>query len=133
MDTSKFLSKVIGLYLIIVSTAMIADMPAFYRHTHSLLTNIPLIFVSGFFTLILALLMIVSHNIWECSWRVIITIAGWLVLFKALNLILFPEYVDQATTLMLYDKSIAYGLAGTDLVLGFVLVYLGFKRVKPSE
>lgn len=133
METSKFLSKVIGFYLIIVSTAMIADMPAFYRHTHSLLTNVPLIFVTGFFTLILALIMIVSHNIWECSWRVIITITGWMVLLKALNLILFPEYVDQATTLMLEDKSFAYGLAGTDFVLGLVLVYLGFRRSKLRE
>ncbi len=128
MDISKFLSKVIGLYLIIISAAMLANMPSFFNHVHSLVTNPSLMFVTGFFTLILGLLMIVSHNIWQWNWRVIITISAWLVLLKALSLILFPEFVDHMTALFVSNQSLAYGAASLDFILGLLLAYLGFKR-----
>ena len=128
MDTSKFLSKVIGLYLLIVSSAMLANMPSFSNHVHSLITNSSLMFVAGFFTLILGLLMIVSHNIWQWNWRVIITLIAWLVLIKALSILIFPEYIDQMSAILLNNLHFAYGAASLNFLLGLLLTYFGFKR-----
>ncbi|RUR13573.1 hypothetical protein [Legionella sp. km772] len=128
MDRSKFLSKVIGFYLIIVSSVMLANMPSFYHHINEVVSNSSLMFVTGFFTLMLGLLMVVAHNIWEWNWRLIITLTAWLVVLKALNLIIFPDALDQVTKLFLNNNSLAYGIASLDFVLGIVLVYFGFRR-----
>ncbi|KTD05252.1 hypothetical protein [Fluoribacter gormanii] len=128
MDKSKFLSKVLGLYLILVSLAIFLNLEQFTIYVQELLKNAPLMLVLGFWTLILGLLMVVSHNIWQGNWRLLITIISWIVLLKGASMILYPHYIDYATFLFMQNKNIAYSTAGFELILGIILSYLGFKR-----
>ncbi|BCA94546.1 hypothetical protein TUM19329_09070 [Legionella antarctica] len=128
MDTSKFLSKVIGIYLIIISLAMFVNIHQFTQYFYKMINDVPLMFVAGFFTLILGLLIVVSHNIWQWSWRVIITIIGWLILLKGVSIIFFPEFIDSLSLSFVHHLSFAYMSAGFDFILGALLTYLGFKR-----
>src|SRR5437867_102293 len=108
MDVSKFLSKVIGVYLIIISIVMFVNMPQFITYVKSLINDTSLLFVTGFFTLILGLLMVVSHNIWQWNWRVIVTIFAWIVLLKGASIILYPQFIDKTTLLFTQNMNIAY-------------------------
>lgn len=128
MDVSKFLSKAIGIYLIIVSIAMLVNMHQFIVNVNNLVNNAPLMFVTGFFTLILGILMVLSHNIWQWNWRVIITIIAWISLLKGASIILYPQFIDKSTILFIQNINIAYIAAGFDFVLGVLLTYFGFKR-----
>jgi hypothetical protein len=128
MDTSKFLSKVLGLYLLIISFAMFVDMHQFIHYVYKLVHDSSLMFVTGFFTLILGLLMVVSHNIWEGSWRVLITVISWLILLKGVSIIFFPEFIDQLSLSFLHHLTIAYAGASFDFLLGVLLTYFGFRR-----
>lgn len=128
MDVSKFLSKAIGIYLIIVSIAMLVNMHQFTVNVNNLVNNAPLMFVTGFFTLILGILMVLSHNIWQWNWRVIITIIAWISLLKGASIILYPQFIDKSTILFIQNINIAYIAAGFDFVLGVLLTYFGFKR-----
>ena len=128
MNISKFLSKVIGLYLIIVSIAMLVNMPQFLIYVIKLINDAQSMFVAGFVTLILGLLMVVSHNIWQWHWRVIITIFSWLILIKGASIVIYPEFIDHLSLLFVQNLKIAYIAAGFDLALGILLSYFGFKR-----
>jgi uncharacterized protein YacL len=128
MDTSKFLAKVLGGYLIIVSNAMNVNMPQFITNVNNLINNAGLMLVSGFFTLIIGLLMVMSHNVWQWNWRVIITIFGWLALLKGASLVIYPQFLDQLSLLFISNTNAAFIGAGIDLILGLVLSYFGFKR-----
>ncbi len=128
MDISKFVAKIIGIYLLIVSSAMLVNMHQFNSYVTSLINYAPLMFVTGFFTLIVGLLMVVSHNVWQWNWRVLITVIAWLTVIKGASLILCPQLIDKITIIYMQNVVIAYGAAGFDLILGAVLCYLGFKR-----
>lgn len=128
MDISKFLSKVIGIYFIVITTAMCVNMPQFLIQVNSLINDAPLMFVTGFFTLILGILMIVSHNIWQCNWRVIITILSWITFLKGASLLFFPQLIDQTTILFFQNINTAYLAAGFDFILGIILSYYGFRN-----
>lgn len=128
MEHSKFLGKVIGIYLIIVCIAMFINMPAFIDRVNSLINNTALMFVVGFITLILGLLMVVSHNIWQLNWRVVITIISWLVLLKSISIIFYPQFIDQLSLSFVQNINVAYIGAAIDLILGLLLCYFGFKR-----
>ncbi|CEG56156.1 hypothetical protein [Legionella fallonii] len=127
METSKFLSKVLGFYLFIIGSAMLLNMHQFTSHVVKLINDTQLMFVSGFFVLILGLLMVVSHNVWQWSWRLIITIIAWLILFKGVSIIYFPKYLDTVTIHFVRNMSISYTAASIDVILGLVLIYKGFK------
>lgn len=128
MDVSRFLSKVIGIYLIIVSLSIIVNFPQFAIYLNDLLNNVSIMFITGFFTLILGILMVVSHNVWQWNWRLLITILSWVTLIKGSTLIFYPHFIDKATILFIQNSTMAYIAAIIDLFLGILLMYFGFKK-----
>jgi hypothetical protein len=128
MDKSKFLARALGLYLIILSLAMLINMPLFTQQINKLIHEPSLMFVCGFFTLIIGVLMIAGHNVWQWNWRVIITIVGWLTIIKAISLIFYPDFIDKSSALFVESTTYDYILAVIDLILGLILVYFGYRR-----
>ena len=128
MDVSRFLAKVLGLYLIIVSVAMLTNMQQVMVYIAGIMDSPPLLFVTGLFTLILGLLMVVSHNVWQWNWRVLITIIAWLVLLKGSCIALDPQWIDSISLQFIQNPAVAYTAAGIDLALGILLCYFGFRR-----
>lgn len=128
MDTSKFLAKVIGIYETIISIAMLVNMHQFTNNISGLLNNAPLMLIVGSFTLILGVLLVVSHNIWQWNWRIIITIIAWIVLLKGASIVLYPHALDKLTILFIQNMIFAYTIASIDFILGIILIYFGFKR-----
>lgn len=55
--------------------------------------NFTLLYLSGILALVMGLLIVVSHNVWTSDWRVIITIFGWMAIFKGLVRLFIPEKV----------------------------------------
>ena len=90
MDLSIFLAKVIGLYFIIAAVMYMIKRKDFNRIIDGF-NNTGLLYVTGLFTMILGLIMVIGHNIWENSWRVIITLIGWLVFLKGLAFLFLPR------------------------------------------
>jgi len=132
MDVSKFLAKVMGIYFIIVSVAMLVNMQQFKIYISNLINDPSQMFVAGFFTLILGILVVVAHNIWQWNWKVIITIVGWIGILKGTSLIFYPQFLDKLTILFLQNQNTAYIAASIDLIFGILLCYFGFKCVNPS-
>lgn len=128
MDSSKFLSKVVGLYLIFISSAMLLQMQPFMHRVISLNHDAALMFSLGFICLILGLLMVIVHNLWQWNWKLIITLIGWMTLFKGAMLIIAPGYMDTLTIAFVKHIKIAYGVACFDLAIGILLTYIGFKK-----
>lgn len=128
MNSSKFLAKVMGLYLVIVSLGLLCNMQHFNLYIQHLMHDESALWISGFFTLILGILLVVSHNIWKWHWSVIITIFAWLCLIKGLSLINYPQAIDKITTLYLQNSYIAYSAGIVDFLLGIILCYFGFRK-----
>jgi len=128
MYASKYLSKVTGICLIIVSVAILVNMDQFRTLVHHLIYDAPLMFIAGIFTLILGTLMVVSHNIWERDWRILITIIAWIIFLKGASILFYPQFIDKTSILFLKNIHMAYITAGFELALGVLLSYLGFRK-----
>ncbi|WP_298623653.1 hypothetical protein [uncultured Legionella sp.] len=79
-----FLATVIGWYLVIVSLFTLCRYEQVKSISSEILGNRGLFFIVALITLILGLLMVVSHNIWVMGWPVLITLISWLVLISGL-------------------------------------------------
>lgn len=127
MQISIFLAKIIGLYLVIVSFAVFLNAKLIKNIVATLPENpaFPfLILLSGVITLILGLLMVLSHNLWARNWTVIITLMSWLVLISGIIRMVFPQVVIAISKRMKL-KGIM-GTAVCSLFLGAYLTYQGF-------
>ncbi len=93
MENSIFLAKVIGLLGAISTLIIIIRYKKYLEMEEYAAKNPVIIYLSGFFILIIGILLVISHQVWTWGWQVVITIIGWLVLIKGVIRILFPETV----------------------------------------
>ena len=90
MDISIFLAKFWGWYLIIFFV-MLSFNPKRIKQIFSDLRDEKFLIITSFLAIIVGLINILVHNIWEPNWKFIITLIGWLALFEGLALFTFPK------------------------------------------
>ena len=97
MDLSIFLGQVISIYLIVMGLGLFINKEEILKAVREFAgANASLVFY-GAIALILGLMMIFSHNIWDGTWRVIVTFVGWAVTVKGAMAMLFPKMLKDLT------------------------------------
>ena len=88
-----FLSRLIGLYCIVVALSMMTRRRAMVEMVNGLFQNRSMMLTLGIIALATGLAIVLAHNIWSGgNLAVIVTIIGWLTLIKGLLfLFLSPE------------------------------------------
>ncbi len=125
MELSYFLAQLFGLTIIIFSMVAFFQ-PAIIAATIRDMkpSSFPLL-MAGFVGIFGGLAIILSHNVWEMGWRLLITLFGWIALVKGITYVAFPELIMRTGSRLLEGKWRKMFLAITFL-LGCYLVYHGF-------
>jgi hypothetical protein len=124
-----FLSKLIGLYCILIGLSMMTRGQATVETVTALLQNSVMTLILGAITLVAGLAMVLAHNIWSGgALVVIVTLVGWITLIKSLFFLFLPPEVEAGFFLrQLHYQQFFYLYTGVSLVLGIYLTYGGFK------
>ncbi|HSQ47411.1 MAG TPA: hypothetical protein VLM44_10905 [Lutibacter sp.] len=89
-EVSIFLAKFWGWYFIIFFLILSFN-PKRILQVIKDLEDQKFVIVISFLAIVIGLLNILFHNIWEDDWRLIITFIGWIALFIGLSLFIFPK------------------------------------------
>jgi hypothetical protein len=127
---TAFLSKLIGLYCIVLSLSMFTNRQMTVETVTALANNRPLLYVLGVVTVAAGLAMVLSHNVWSGgALPVIVTLIGWLTLIKGtLFFFLSPEAEARVFLGGLRYEAYFYVYAAVSLLLGIYLTYGGFRQ-----
>lgn len=90
MDISIFLAKFWGWYLMIFFFILSLN-PKRIKQIFRDLNDEKFLILFSFLAIIVGLLNIQFHNIWELSYQLIITLIGWTSLIIGLSLFIFPK------------------------------------------
>jgi vacuolar-type H+-ATPase subunit I/STV1 len=125
---TSFLSRLFGLYFILIALSMITHRQAIVETVKALLYDPKMMFVLGVITLGAGLAMVLSHNIWSGgALAVVVTLVGWSTLIKGLLLLFLPPHVGMGFFLReLHFDQLFYLYVAIPLVLGIYLTYGGF-------
>ena len=123
MDTSLLLAKIFGLTYLIVGLGILLNKDRYRDMLNEFLKQKALLYLSGVLALIVGLVIVLYHNVWEASWVVIITIIGWAALIKGIVLLLAPQALLDISRYWLHRMQLV-GIA--TLGFGLVLSYYGF-------
>jgi hypothetical protein len=126
MDITIFLAQVSGLYLVILGLTMLLHQENFISIVTGIFHNAAIQYILGLNLLLIGLLMVDSHNIWESSWIVVVTILSWLILLKGLFYVVFPKQMTVLAHHFIRRKQWVYASAIINLFLGLYLCYMGF-------
>ena len=126
MDSSIFLAKFWGWYLIIFFVILSFN-PKRIKQIFNDLHDEKFLILASFLAIIVGLLNILFHNIWESNWRILITLIGWLSLFIGLSLFIFPKrtvallkFVNVKLVQLIYTLLFLTGLFLLNIVYGIV-------------
>lgn len=126
MAVSIFIAKILGPCIVVAGIGLLFNME-FYRNVMlDYAKNSFLIFFGGIIALIVGILILLFHNVWEMSWPVIITIYGWGGLIKGIWLIVFPKTVPGVMQAYQNNKALLAVHSIVILVLGGFLTYMGY-------
>lgn len=95
METSIFLAEFWGWYLIIFFVVLSFN-PKRIKQIFDDLKDQKFAILAAFLAIIVGLINILLHNIWEADWRIVITAIGWLALLFGLSLLSFPTWVANS-------------------------------------
>ena len=124
-----FLSRLIGLYCIVIALSMMTRRQATVETVTALLQNPSMMLIVGIITLAAGLAMVLAHNIWSGgAFAVIVTLVGWITLIKSLFFLFLPHEMEAGLFLgQLHYRELFYVYAAISLVLGVYLTYGGFR------
>jgi putative exporter of polyketide antibiotics len=124
-----FLSRLIGLYCILIGLSMMTHSQATVETVTALLQNPSMTLILGVITLAAGLAMVLAHNIWSGGTLVVVvTLVGWMALVKSLFFLFLPPEMEARLFLQqLHYQQLFYLYEAISLALGVYLTYGGFK------
>lgn len=99
MDTSLFLLKFWGWYCVIFFFILCFN-PKRIKQIIEDIQDEKFTILISFLAIIIGLLNILFHNIWEANIRLVVTLFGWLALLKGIMLLTFPRTTTKGITKM---------------------------------
>jgi hypothetical protein len=127
-----YLSRLIGLFALVVSLAMALHRESFIRIAAAMVHNPALLFIVGLIILAVGLAMVLAHNVWSGGiLPVVITIIGWVQLIRGLVALLAPPDALAFLFDRMNFEKFFYGAIAITFVLGLYLTYMGFRRSRP--
>jgi hypothetical protein len=125
MELSYFLAKLFGLYLMVLCLSVIVRKDGLSTLADEFFQNRSFVFFSGALILIFGLYLVLSHNVWELSWRGVITLIGWLTVFKGIIRLFIPERAKSLSKKVV-TSPVYTPILALFFFLGVWLTYIGF-------
>ena len=125
MSNSKYIAGFMGPLLAVIGLSMLLNPSLFPAMVSQLASNYGLVFVTGILALVAGLAIVRAHNIWEASWRVVVTIFGWLAIIGGVARMILP---DRAAAIAgtFVDTGLLTVAAIVLLALGAFLTFKGY-------
>lgn len=125
---TAFLSKLIGLYCILVALSMVTRKQATVETVTSVLRDAPLLMLLGVITLSAGLALVLAHNVWSGgAAAVVVTLIGWVTVIKGLLFLFLPPGAEFKLFFEgLHYEQLFYVYLSISFLIGAYLTYGGF-------
>jgi hypothetical protein len=100
LPRTLFLSKLIGLYCILIALSVMTHRQATVETVTVLLQNPAMMLILGVITLAAGLATVLAHNIWSGgAFVIVVTLVGWMALLKSLFFLFLPPEMEAGVSL----------------------------------
>ncbi len=119
--TGEIIAKVLGLSLFIISFGLLINKKAL-KALVRLFRSREFLIMTGSAFIVCGIIIISVHNIWELSWRGVVTLVGWILLLEGLFRLFFMDLtirmIKEMKSLAPVKASLIFTLAiGTYLTI----------------
>jgi hypothetical protein len=124
VQASIFLARLLGPLLLFPGAGLLINPRVFRTMATEVVGKVTLVYLFGLIDLAAGLAIVLTHNVWVASWRVLITLIGWLMLIRGAARVLATDQVMGYAAKVIRNKQL-YPVSVL-VVLGLVLCYFGY-------
>ena len=122
MDTVLIASKVLGVYLVVSGLFLVFRGKTVPHLLRDFFDHPALMYLSGVVLIFLSTIFLLQNNVWDGTWRTVITVIAWTVLVKGVSYILFPGMLYRIANKKLFGFVNILGVIA--VVAGVTLFYI---------
>lgn len=123
MDISLVAVKILGTYLVISGLFLLIRGKTVPHLLKDFFGHPAVVYLTGAILIFLSALFLIQNNVWDGTWRTLITVLAWVVLLKGAAYILFPDALHKPVNKEMLESVKIYGFIA--VAAGIFLFYLG--------
>jgi membrane protein CcdC involved in cytochrome C biogenesis len=126
VQASIFIARLLGPLLLAVGAGILINPTMFRTMGTEVVRSVTLVYLFGLMDLAAGLAIVLTHNVWLVSWRVLITLLGWLLIVRGAARVLLTEKVMAFGAKAFRNKQMVPVSGAVVGILGLVLCYFGY-------
>lgn len=132
MKTSRFIARTLGLFGLIFCFAFLASGGSLLERLITAMCDPGILLMSACMTLTIGIAIVVGHNVWDGTWRVVITVIGYLSLLKGFILLAWPDSIMEFSKGMVESGMMPVQIMFSVAFYGW-LTWLGFREEQENS
>ena len=121
MNTTLLVAQILGIYLVVSGLFLLFKGKTIPHLLRDFFGHPAIVYLTGVILVFLASVYLIGYNIWDGTWKTLVTIFVWIVLFKGLSYVFWPEVLEKASIYKYKNMFSVYGVVAI-----FVGLYLFF-------
>lgn len=126
MDSTIFLAQIIGVYMLVGGLSGLIYSERMQRAMAEVKNSYIFPYFDGALALIVGLLIVLMHNVWEGAAAILVTLVGWMAIVEGVSMMLLPHDTIMKIAGKLSSKNAAMGFSIIAILVGGYLVWYGF-------
>lgn len=127
MCLSVFLAQVLGFYLFLVGLGLLINPQHYKKVFNETIASHSLLGFTGFVGMLVGLLVVTSHNVWEARWPLAITLVGWFLLLQGALRVVLPDFFVKLVK-KIQSKTNGSLFAWIWVLVGLYLIWASFTQ-----
>lgn len=92
MDTVTLVAKILAIYLIVSGLFLVFKKKSFPFIIKDFLDHPAVMYLSGIILIFLSSIYLLQYNIWDGTWKTVVTVLVWLIGLKGLSYLFIPSF-----------------------------------------
>ncbi|KKS03922.1 MAG: hypothetical protein UU58_C0013G0009 [Candidatus Nomurabacteria bacterium GW2011_GWA2_41_25] len=122
MDITILVAKILGIYLVVSGLFLILKGKTVPHLLKDFFDHPAIVYLTGVILIFLSSTYLIQYNVWDGTWKTVVTFFVWLVMLKGLAYIFAPQMLNEIAVKKFRNTFGIYGLAA--VIIGLYLFFL---------
>lgn len=122
MEFTLIVAKALGIYLVISGLFLLFRGKTVPKLLADFFEHPAFVYLTGVILVIFSSVFLLDHNLWDGTWRTVVTIFAWAVFIKGVAYIFVPETLHNMVSKKLLGMLNVYGVIA--IIAGAMLYYV---------
>ncbi|NQV93272.1 hypothetical protein HQ403_02110 [Candidatus Kaiserbacteria bacterium] len=126
MDITLFLAQIMGIYFLVAGVGILMNPARMKGAMEEAKRSYLLPYFDGAIALVMGLLIVLTHNMWDGLLESVISLVGWIALLEGVLMLTLPQKTISGMMQHFMGANLGRFMGVVSVVVGLYFVYNGF-------